>query len=198
MVRVHASVGQYEDVDAVTAGRVAGCEEGLHGLAQAGPDGVEQGDLPDLEGGMVDLPDAPQFLPGQHRRGQLQHGAVLRVVGQKVAVVADVDGAVGLADLPQGVDRRVGDLGEALLEVVEQRRVRLGQRRQRLVRTHGHDGLAARRGHGEDDVVDVLEGVAEGLAEGFDSPRPTATPLGEGGYLASLFEGGVAGRRRRE
>ena len=116
---------------------------------------------------MVDRADALQFRLRQHRRGQLQHGAVVGIMGQQVSVVADVDGAVRLAGLPQRVDGRVGHLSEALFEVIEQRRVGLRQGGNGLVRAHGYDGLLSRFGHRQYDVLDVLPGIAEGLAEGF-------------------------------
>ncbi len=77
-----------------------------------------------------------------------------------------------------GVDRRVGDLGEELLEVrVEQLRP-FREHCQCLVVAHGADRLGTRGGHRVDQESDVLGGVAEdllaaqdGLVIGLDDAR---------------------------
>jgi hypothetical protein len=64
--------------------------------------------------------------------------------------------------LADRVDRRVGDLGEELLEVIVEQARLVGEHRERRVVAHGADGLDAVLGHrGEDDAL-VLKGVAEG------------------------------------
>ena len=73
---------------------------------------------------MVYLLYALKLVLGEHRGRQLQHGAVVRVLGKQISVVPDIYGTVGLANFPQRVDRRVRHLGEALFEVIEQKRVR--------------------------------------------------------------------------
>ena len=81
--------------------------------------------------------------------------------------------------LAQGIDRRVRDLGEQLIEVVVERTRLLGQAGQRRIDAHrGERGLAL-LGHGAHDLVDVVPVIAElGHAHG-------------GGHL------GVLGRRCR-
>ncbi len=64
---------------------------------------------------------------------------------------------------PDGVDGRIGDLSEILLEVVEQRLGLVGQHRQGVVRTHGADTFLAGEGHGGEQEFQVFLGVAEGL-----------------------------------
>ena len=47
-----------------------------------------------------------------------------------------------------GIDGRIGDLREELLEVIEQRLRLIGEAGQRRVGAHGADGLLAVVGHG--------------------------------------------------
>ena len=61
------------------------------------------------------------------------------------------------------IDRRVGHLGEQLLEVVEQRLAAVGQHGQRAVVAHGADAFLAVGGHGCHQELDVFLAVAEGL-----------------------------------
>ena len=79
-----------------------------------------------------------------------------------------------------GVDGRVGDLGEELLEVpVEQLRM-LGEHGQGLVGAHRAHRLVAGGGHGVEDVLEVFSGVAEvalaleegGWRRGWPGSRP--------------------------
>ena len=68
--------------------------------------------------------------------------------------------------LADRVDRRVGDLGEALLEVGEQRRLALGERREREVVAHRAGRLDPGLGRGRDQHPQVLLRVAEGELAG--------------------------------
>ena len=80
---------------------------------------------------------------------------------EQVAVVAQVERGRSDHMLAQGVDRRVRDLGEQLIEVVKERTRLLGQAGQRRIDTHrGERGLAL-LGHGTHDLVDVIPVVAE-------------------------------------
>ena len=67
--------------------------------------------------------------------------------------------------LADGVDRRVGDLGEKLLEVAEQGRALVAEDRQGGVVAHRADRLRAGPGHRRQQHLEVLLGVAEGLLE---------------------------------
>ena len=109
--------------------------------------------------------NAAQFLQvavGQDRVRQLQRVAVLRRLVQDVALGADVAGQRHDQLFADRIDGRVGDLGEELLEVVEQRLRLVGEAGQRRVGAHGADRLLAVRGHGREDHLQVLVGVAEG------------------------------------
>ena len=80
MSGVQPAVRQDQDVHAVLTRLVARLEEipqrGAEPLARR----IEQRHLADLERRVVDFSDALEFLLGQNRRRQLQHGAVLRIV----------------------------------------------------------------------------------------------------------------------
>ena len=65
--------------------------------------------------------------------------------------------------LADRVDRRVGHLGEQLLEVVEQRQRPIAEHRERRVVAHRADRLLTRLAHRLEQHLDVLEAVAEGL-----------------------------------
>jgi hypothetical protein len=64
--------------------------------------------------------------------------------------------------LADRVDRRVGHLGEELLEIIVEQARLVGEHRERGVVAHGADGLDAVLGHRGDDDALVLKGVAEG------------------------------------
>ena len=61
------------------------------------------------------------------------------------------------------IDRRVGDLGEVLLEISEQRLPLVRQRRNRRVVAHGADGFFAGGAHRRHQQLQVFLRVAEGL-----------------------------------
>jgi hypothetical protein len=87
---------------------------------------------------------------------------VLRRLGEQVALGADAGAQRHDDRLARGVDRRVGDLREELLEVAEQRRALIGEDRQRGVVAHRADGLLARARHRSVQHAQVLLRVAEG------------------------------------
>jgi hypothetical protein len=112
----------------------------------------------------IALRDAAQFLQvavGQDGMRQLQGVAVLRRLVQDVALGADVAGERHHHLFADGVDGRIGDLREKLLEVVEQRLRLVGKAGQRRIGAHGADRLLALFGHGAEDA-EVFVGVAEG------------------------------------
>ena len=95
----------------------------------------------------------------------LENAAVLRAVLEQVAVGAHIDRGIGDALLADGVDGRVGNLGEHLLEVAEQGLMLLGEHGQRDIHAHGGGGLLAVPGHGEDDAGQILIGIGKGPLE---------------------------------
>ena len=111
-----------------------------------------------------------------------EHRAVLRLLLQQIAAGAHVHRGVGDDLLPDGVHGGIGHLGEQLLEVAEQGLVLFRQHRQRRVHAHGGGGLRPVPGHGEDGVLHLLIGVAEGLVQPVPPllGGPLHPPVGDG------------------
>jgi hypothetical protein len=86
-----------------------------------------------------------------------------RTTCRQVALRADRRAQAGHQLLPDGVQRRVGDLGEQLVEVVVEQPGAGGQRRDRGVGAHRPDRLGAGPGHRRYEDLQLLLGVAEGL-----------------------------------
>ena len=84
---------------------------------------------------------------GQHRAFQQQVVALLAVLVEDVAQVAQTGTQGHHPALAQAVDRRVGDLAEVLPEEVVQTAILVRQHRQRRVVAHGADGFLAALGH---------------------------------------------------
>ena len=121
---------------------------------------------------------------------------------EQVAVVAQVERGRSHHVLAQGIDRRIRDLSEQLIEVVKERTRLLGQASQRRVDAHrGERGLAL-LGHRTHDLVDVIPVVAElghahsgghlgilggrgrgGLIERVDGQRLLGNPITVGLFL---------------
>ena len=93
---------------------------------------------------------------------QLEGVAVLRGLVQDVALGADVAGERHDHLFADGVDGRIGDLREELLEVVEERLRLVREAGQRRVGAHGTDRLLALFRHRVEDHAQILVGVAEG------------------------------------
>ena len=89
-----------------------------------------------------------QIAVGQDGMRQLEGVAVLRRLVQNVALGADVADERHHQLFADGVDGRIGDLREELLEVVEQRLRTVGEAGQRHVGAHGADRLLALGAHG--------------------------------------------------
>ena len=85
----------------------------------------------------------------------------LRLVAEQVPLRADVGAQAHHALLADRVDRRVGDLGEALLEVAEERGAMVGEDRQREVVAHRAGRLAAVAEQRREQGPQVLLRVAE-------------------------------------
>ena len=161
-----------EDDDVVALGDALGDPPAqvLQGLAQAGAagrgleerrqrDGLEPlGERPAVEGA-----DLLQLLVADDRRRQGELAGALRPRLEEVPLRPDRRLHRHDDLLADGVHRRVGHLGEELLEVAEEELRVVGEDRQRRVGAHGADGLGALGGHGVDEDLDVLRGVAEHL-----------------------------------
>ena len=165
VVLIHAPVGQDEDVGTLLIGPVHIDEQLIQGVCQGRALVVQQGDGLHMEAGAAHVPQLHQIHGGQNGVVDLQDRAVFRLLLEQVAAGASVHGGVGDNFLPDGVHGRVCHLGEELLEVVEQGLVMLAEHCQRGVHAHGGCRLGAVPGHGEDGVLDLLIGVAEGLVQ---------------------------------
>lgn len=102
-----------------------------------------------LEARLLHIADFQHIQTGENGIVNPQNVAVFFLLLQQVAVGAHIDIGGGNDLLPDGVDGRVGDLGEVLLKVVKQRLMLIGQTGQRCVDAHGGGLLGAGERHGE-------------------------------------------------
>ena len=93
---------------------------------------------------------------------QLERVAVLRRLIENVALGADVADERHDQLFADGVDGRIGDLGEELLEVVEERLRTVGETGQRHIGAHGADRLLALGGHGREQDAEIFFAVSAG------------------------------------
>ena len=110
---------------------------------------------------VVDVEELGQLVVGDDRVGQHHLSARRRPGAQQVALGADRAAHRGHELLADGVERRVGDLCEQLLEVVEQQARPVGQDGHGRVGAHRADRLGARAGHRRDEDLQLLGGVPE-------------------------------------
>ena len=170
--------------------------------ALAGIAAVDGTETAGLKAHAVDGADAVKLLLAQQRTLQAHQLAGCTGVLEQVAVVAQVERGRSDHMLAKGVDGRVRDLSEQLIEVVKERTRLLGQAGQRCVDAHrGERGLAL-LGHGTHDLVDVIPVVAElghthggghlgvlggrgrgGLIERVDGQRLLGNPVAVGLFL---------------
>ena len=145
-----------------------------------------------MEAGPVHVADLHQIHGGEDGVVDLEDCAVLRSFLQQIAAGAHIHRGVGDDLLADGVHGRVGHLGEELLEVAEQGLVLFRQHRQRCVHAHGGGGLRPIPGHGEDSVLHLLIGVAEGLVQPVPPllGGPLHTPVGDG-KIPQVYQVGI-------
>ena len=104
----------------------------------------------DLEPRLLDGADALEHLSVDDGGFQADAAAVGVGVLERVAVVAEVGDGRGHDLLAKGVDGRVGDLGEQLLEVAVELAGLPGEHSERRVDAHGDEGLVGVARHGGD------------------------------------------------
>ena len=86
------------------------------------------------------------------------------------------------------VDRRVGDLGKVLLEIIVQQPRPVGQYRERGVRAHRTDRIVAVARHRPEEIFEILLGVAENLLAGGEvAGSGLARSLGPRGQVLELI-----------
>ncbi|MGC0381998.1 hypothetical protein RKD33_002215 [Streptomyces sp. SAI-129] len=167
---VRVAVGQDDEPGAVLDGGVGLGADLLYARGQrvaAAVHPVETGEGRRLEAGHVavgvDVDELGQLVVVDDREGQQDAAARGGRRVQQVALGAERGAQGGDQFLADGVQRRVGDLGEELGEVVEEQPGALGERGDRRVGAHGADRLGAGLGHRREDDAQLLLGVPEGL-----------------------------------
>ena len=164
------AVGQDQDVVALADAGLGIAAQGLDGLfhafgARGGrPGDVERDRTEARTRHLFNAADLFQVLVGQDGLldfKPLALGAVMH--GQQVGARADQADQAHDRFLADRIDRRIGHLGEALLEVVEEVLGLVGQHRDRGVGAHGTDGLLAGHGDGLQQELEIFLGVAEDL-----------------------------------
>ena len=158
------AVGQDQDVGAVVdvPGRLLAqrVQPGLHpGVALLDrPRDVERGGVEDL---VRDLAKLLELVVAEDRLVHHQLVSVLGTLREQVDLGPDAGLQRHHHAFADRVDRRVGHLGEQLLEVREQRRLAVGHHGERGVVAHARRRLLALGGHRRDDHPQVLLRVAE-------------------------------------
>ena len=155
-----------------------------------------------LKAHAVDGADTLELLLAQQWALQAHQLAGRTRVLEQVAVVAKVERGRGDHMLAKGVDGRVRDLGEQLIEVVKERARLLGQAGQRRIDTHRGERRLALLGHGTHDFVNIIPVIPElghahggghlgilggrgrdGLVERVDGQRLLGDPVAIGLFL---------------
>ena len=119
-------------------------------------------------GALTESEELRQIAVGEDGMRQLEEATLRRRLLEEVAFTADAAHEAHDEVLADGIDGRVGDLRELLLEVAEQRHGPIAQHRQRDVRAHAADRLLAGRRHGRQQHAHVLARVTE------RTPQPRA------------------------
>ena len=168
-IRPDHAVGQDDDVIAAVHRLLGALAEAVQRLAHAG--GAGRGVIGDVERlgveavlDMADAADLLEILIGEDRLAHLEPLLLRRaLVIENVRARADEGDEAHHQFFADRIDRRIGHLREVLLEIgVEQLRL-VGERRDRRIRAHGADRLLAGDGHGDEQQIELLLRIAEGL-----------------------------------
>ena len=161
MVLIYAPVGQDQDIYSVPVSPVSFHKQPVDGTLQTGIFIIGDRKHFHLEAFLLHSLDLQQICVGQDRVVDSEHAAVLRFLFQQVSVLAHIDYR-GSNDLfTDSVDRRIGHLREQLFEIIEQRLMMVGQRRQRHVDSHGRSSLGTIGRHAHDRSSHIFIPVAE-------------------------------------
>ena len=163
MVLVHTSVGQNQDIHTVSVSSVHFHEQTVNGTLKACVLIIYNRYDFYLEAVYLHVLDLQQIGVGQDRVIHLQNVTILRGLFQNITLSTDVYGGRGHDLLTDGIDGRVGHLSEQLLEIMEQRMIRLAQNGKRRIHAHGCDGFAAILCHRQDALLHFIIGVAKSL-----------------------------------
>ena len=118
------------------------------------------------EGAVHQLADGADLLHigiGQHRLRNFQPLVRTGIAAQEVGARPDHRDQAHHQLFADRIDRRIGDLGEVLLEVVVEQLGLLRQHRDRRVGAHGAQRVIAHRRHRLQEELQVFLGVAKGL-----------------------------------
>ena len=165
VVLVHSAVGEDDDIRPVPVGLVHFDVQVVDCLFERGGLVVQQGDGLHPEPLAVHVLDFQDVDTGEDRVLDFQNVTVFGSFPEQVSIRSDID--MGIRDdlLPERVDRRVGDLGKLLFEVIEEKLVLVGEDRKRDIHPHGSDGLTGIHRHWKDRVEHVLIRIAECLVQ---------------------------------
>ena len=168
--RVGVAIGQHDDPRPVGDRLRRPFAHGVECRLQTGRtvgDAVQAGDHERPQTGaiavVVDVDDLGELVVVDDRERQDELAAAVRPWVEQVRLRSDGRTDRGDDLLADRVERRVGHLGEQLLEVVEQQSRALGQHGERRVGAHRAERLHPVRGHRGDEDLQLLVGVAEHL-----------------------------------
>ncbi len=133
------------------------------GAARGVPGDVDRGGAERAVELRFDRADLGEVLVGQDRLRHFEPLVRARLAAEQVRARADHREQAHHQLLADRVDRRVGDLGEVLLEIVVEQPRAVGQHRDRRVGAHRPDRIVAIDGHRLEELGDVFLGVAERL-----------------------------------
>ncbi|CAB4897173.1 unannotated protein [freshwater metagenome] len=112
---------------------------------------------------VVDVDDLGELVVVDDRERQHQLAAALGTGGEQVVLRPDRGANRGDHFFADGIERRVRDLREQLLEVIEQQPGTIAEHGQRRVGAHRPDRLGAGPGHRRNDDLELFVGVPEDL-----------------------------------
>ena len=161
---VDVSIGKNQQVEAFGDGGVRGgadfVESGFEPFA-ALVGGEQRVDGGGLEAVQLDFTEPGERLVVDERAVEADHAAALRSGSEQVALGAEEGFRGGDELLADAVERRVGDLGEDLLEILIEMLRLAGEHGERGVVAHRGDRLDAGRGGRSEQHAEILVGVAE-------------------------------------
>ena len=133
------------------------------GALLGGPGGVERGGAESPIQQFADRPDLGQVIIGQDRLRDFQPLVRAGLAAEQVRTWPNHRNKAHHQFLADRIDRRIGDLGEVLLEVVVEQLGALGEHRNRNILAHRPDRILSRHGHGFEEELQIFLRVAEGL-----------------------------------
>ena len=166
VIPIHPTVGEDDEAVAAPHRLVGFAIEVFQSLFQAGSplgSAKQHGERLGLEVPHAHVAELFQLVIGKDVPGNPQHQRVDRLLVQQVPLPPQEGDQRHHRILPDGVNGRVGDLGEILLEVAEQQLGFVRQHRDRRIHPHGAHRLLARFRHGSEQNPDILFGVPENL-----------------------------------